>query len=388
MCHARCELAHVLLIELGVVPSSSQLVRELARQDGGQLLSCYLPMARKGPGVRQNALRLKHCQRAVTAAAESGAADERTAQTLLRELEQAAEALENPSATRVAGLAMFATPDGCVTLETAAAGAPLVTVGPHFYLVPLLPSALDARELRIVALSAHAVRLFVGWPPREVEAPAGLPRQLTDVVGTEIRPATLQRHGYGSNSIYHGHGDEDDDELPELEAFCRSVSAALASHLDLTTDRVLLAGDVQITAVFRRVAADWPLLAEQIHGNHDRTSAAELATLAEPIVDAWRKAADAQLRELYHMRAADGRASDELTDINSAAHAGRVDTLLLDESRAAATRVRAARAATAVERAGPFNAAAVWTLRCGGTVRLLATGDMPTRKPQAAIYRF
>jgi len=171
-------------------------------------------------------------------------------------------------------------------------------------------------------------------------------------------------------------------------AFCRGVSAALTSRLDPATDRVLLAGDVQITAVFRRVATGWPLLAEQIHGNHDRTSAVELAALAAPIVAAWRKAADAELRELYHARAADGRATDELTDINAAAHAGRIDTLLLDEKSAAATGERATRSAPALEPAGPLNAAAVWTLRCGGAVRLLAPGDMPTRKPHAAIYRF
>jgi hypothetical protein len=377
-----------LLSSIVVLPSSSQIVRELALRDGGQLLSCYLPLARAGPAVRQNALHLKHCQRAVAAAAESGAADDRTAQTLLRELEQTADTLENPSATRVAGLALFATPDDCVTVETAALSAPLVTVGPHFYLVPLLPSALDARELKIVALSAHAVRLFVGWPPREVEAPPHMPSALTDVVGTDVRPPTLNRHGHGSNSVYHGHGDENDDELAELEAFCRGVNTALASRLDPAIDRVLLAGDVQITAVFRRIASSWPLLKEQIHGSHDRTSAAELAQLAAPIVASWRKAADAELRELYHVRAANGRASDELAKIDSAAHAGRIDILLLDESNAAANREGAMRSAPAVEPAGPLNAAAVWTLRCGGSVRLLASGDMPTRKPHAAIYRF
>jgi hypothetical protein len=131
------------------------------------------------------------------------------------------------------------------------------------------------------------------------------------------------------------------------------------------------------------------MLGQQIHGNHDRTSAGELAALAEPLIDAWRSAAHAELRSLYGARFADRRASDDPIDIAAAARAGRIDTLLLDEAKALEEpRRRAAREPHTTQPEGPFNNEAVMTLRCGGDVRLIATHEMPTEAPQAAIYRF
>jgi hypothetical protein len=95
------------------------------------------------------------------------------------------------------------------------------------------------------------------------------------------------------------------------------------------------------------------------------------------------------LRARYGARTAAHRASDDPADIAVAARAGRLDTLLLDAVAALdEPHRRAAREPHATQPEGPFNNAAVLTLRCGGEVRLVAPGEMPTGAPQAAIYRF
>jgi hypothetical protein len=71
--------------------------------------------------------------------AGSGIADERVSAAASRELEHATQAAEDPRAPRAAGLAVFASPERCFTLQSAAGFVPLVTIGPRFYLVPLLP---------------------------------------------------------------------------------------------------------------------------------------------------------------------------------------------------------------------------------------------------------
>ena len=63
--------AHVLLVLPDVLQPSSQVIRDLARRQGASFVSCYVPFARSGHDVRQNAIHLKHCQRAIATAADA-----------------------------------------------------------------------------------------------------------------------------------------------------------------------------------------------------------------------------------------------------------------------------------------------------------------------------
>jgi hypothetical protein len=366
-------------------------VRDLARTQGEALVSCYVPFARSGNDVRKNAIHLKNCQRAIAAAAENGS-DGRAAAVATRALTNAARFAEDPRAARsAAGLAWFAAADDCVVLEAPAPFASFVTIGPRFYVLPLVSYTSSAPPVALLCLSRHAVRLVEIPSGRERALAAGVPRSVADVVGDERRDASLQRHAVGAGNVFHGGGEGEDDLLPELEVFCRHLAHSLSSNVDRSEVRLLLAGDVQITSVFRRAAGTmgWKLLEEQIHGNHDRTPAAQLAAFAEPLVGAWQRTTYPDLRELYGTRSAEQRASDVSIDIAAAAEIGRIDTLLLDETVALdEPRLRATQEPHAIQPEGPFNSEAVLTLRHGGNVRLLSPAEMPTGAPQAAIYRF
>jgi hypothetical protein len=368
---------------------SSPIVRDLARRQGESLVSCYVPFARAGKDVRQNGIQLKNCQRTIAAARDAGATDERTAAAAARALAQRAELADNPRAPRATGLALFASADECVTLDSAAPFPSLVTIAPRYYLVPLVPLTTTMPATLVLALSRHVVRLVDAATGKELALPDEVPRSLTEVVGSERREASLHQHSVGTGAVFHGHGEGSDDVLPEIEIYCRRIAHALAGELERTRPIVVLAGDVQITAIFRRAAHNWSLLDEQIGGNHDRTPAAQLAALAAPLAAAHQSTEHAELRALYGARSAEQRASDDPHDIAAAAHEGRIATLLLEQSAAFdEPRVRAARDPHCVQPEGPFNSEAVLTLRCGGDVRIVPAAQMPTRSPQAAIFRF
>jgi Bacterial archaeo-eukaryotic release factor family 7 len=368
---------------------SSSIVRDLARRQGESLVSCYLPFARAGKDVRQNGIQLKNCQRTLAEARETGAIDERTTSAATRELSRAAEAVDNPRAPRAAGLALFASTDECVTLEPPSPFGSFVTIAQRYYVVPLVPLTTIFPPVLVLALSRHAVRLVDRVTSQELTLPPDVPRSLTDVVGSELREPSLQHHSVGNGAVFHGHGEGNDDLQPEVEVYCRRIAHALEGELVRASATVVLAGDVQITAIFRRAAVGWPLLDEQINGNHDRTAASQLAALAGPLVAAQQSAEHAELKALYGARSAEQRASDEPLDIAAAARAGRIDTLLLEHAAALdEPRLRAARAPQSVQPEGPFNSEAVLTLRCGGDVRVLPAAHMPTPAPQAAIFRF
>jgi hypothetical protein len=348
-----------------------------------------VPFARAGSDVKQNGIRLKNCQHALAAAHRAGDVDERTLAAATRELARAAETVEDPRAPRPAGIAVFASADECVTVESAAPFTTSVTVGPRYYVVPLVPLASTTPSVFVLALSQHAVRLVALATAQELPLPRDVPRSLTDVVGTERRAPSLHHHSVGNGAVFHGHGEGDDDVLPELAIYCRRIAGALAREVAAAGTAVVLAGDVQITAIFRRAAVGWPLLEEQIHGSHDRTPASQLAAFAVPLVAARASSQHADLKALYGARSAEQRASDDPHDIAAAAQAGRIDTLLLEESAAlGGPRMRAAGEPHAIQPEGPFNSEAVMTLRCGGDVHVMPAAAMPTRAPQAAIFRF
>jgi hypothetical protein len=352
-------------------------------------VSCYVPFARAGSDVKQNGIRVKNCQRALATAHESGELDERAIAAAASELARAADAVEDPRAPRSSGLALFASADECVTLESATQFAPSVTLAPRYYVLPLLPFTTSTPSAVVLALSRHAVRLVDAATAHELGLPPGVPRSLTDVVGAERRMPSLQQHSVGTGAVFHGHGEGDDDVLPELLTYCRRIASALAADLGADGKSVVLAGDVQITAIFRRAAAGWPLLDEQIHGNHDRTPATQLAAFAAPLVAVRECARFDELKTLYGARLAERRASDDPLAIAAAARAGRIDTLILEQSAALdEPRLRASREPHAIQPEGPFNSEAVLTLRCGGNVRVVPAAAMPTRAPQAAILRF
>ena len=114
-------------------------------------MSCSVPFARSGNDVRQNAIHLKHCQSAIATAAERDAIDARTTATATRELTSGVLAPQDPRATRAAGLALFASPEGCVALASPPRLAPLVTIGPRFYIVPLVPCTTPEPAVLVLA---------------------------------------------------------------------------------------------------------------------------------------------------------------------------------------------------------------------------------------------
>src|SRR5690606_38675749 len=120
---------------------------------------------------------------------------------------------------------------------------------------------------------------------------------------------TLQPHSVREGTVFHGYGGTGDDRLPELETYCRRLDDALTDdiaerHPELARLPIVLAGDVQVTAMFRRAARRLSLLEESVDGNHDRTLPTELKTLAWPIIAARIAPEDAELVRLYQERLA------------------------------------------------------------------------------------
>jgi hypothetical protein len=143
-----------------------------------------------------------------------------------------------------------------------------------------------------------------------------------------------------------------------------------------------VAGDVQLTSVYRHVASHE--LAGAIAGNFDQASAEDLrdqvATRLEALENREVRDACARYASLEPARQASG---DE-TALHQAASAGRVSELLVEAELAP---IRLAEAMKPAD--GRGNAAAVATLEHGGKVLLVPPVDFPNGAGTlAAIYRY
>ena len=158
----------------------------------------------------------------------------------------------------------------------------------------------------------------------------------------------------------------------------------------------VLVADAETGGHFQKLAALGPLLAGVIETDpaamdeealHEATYA-----LVRPRFDGDRKAAIERFQALSG--SGDTRASTGIERVVRAAYQGRIDALLLTEDEAVwgrydeATDEVATGARLAETGEDLLDAAAVQTLRHGGRVHVLPTGETPEGWPVAAILRY
>lgn len=358
-------------------------------------ISAYLPTIRAGD-TEQNTTRFRNLLRGVRGALEDAEVDKRDAARVIEMLE---EELSGDAAEHQAeGLAVFATLNGCLLLRCRRTFAPLLTVGGAYHVLPLLPLVDEARQYWILAVSRECTRLVSAYRDRGQEhdlSGSNVPRRLTDVVGRELEEQSLQHASKQRDrqGVFHAQGRGDaDDELPELEQYCRVLGAAVAAEIAHEPAPVVLAGEVRITSVFRQ-AADAPATLERtIQGNHDATPVDDLAAAGWEILMDLLEREEAEARERYSREVGNGRAGDDVGMLVEAAAAGRIDTLLIAERLLSDT--AGERPPDSIRRHGRSpseteavaNRIALETLRHGGATRVLGTA--PTDSPLAAVLRY
>lgn len=358
------------------------------------VLSAYVPTVRAGD-TDENRVRFRNLVRDARVSLEDAGLGKRDAARITDGLERELGG-DHAAEHQAEGLAVFASPETCRLLRCRSQFAPLLAVGRDHYVLPLLPLAEEARRYWILAISRGRARVIETFRDRGEEydlAGTGIPQALTDVVGSELEGQSLQfqskqRDGH---AIFHAQGRGHDDELPELEQYCRAVQRAVADELGADAP-IVLAGDVRLTSLFRHVGG-LRLLDETIEGTHDETPPDALAALGWPIAARTMEDEEVELKSRYDRGVGTNRASDSDEVIVPAAAAGRIDTLLLDVavvSEASPEQngrgLRGGRPPGAA--AQTANRAALDTLRHGGKARVMTMVEMPASAPMVALLRY
>lgn len=372
---------------------------ELLEERPGPCVSIYFPTLPSSSRRPQGPTRLRHLLgQAGSELAAQGLGDAAIA-SLLGPLE---DLLDDPSFwnLREEGVALFQAPGFTRAFHLPLAFGERCTVSGPFFLKPLLPLVVNDDRFYVLALSQNEVRLLEATC-RTVERPAvkDLPASLPAALGEQKTAQTLQYRtasfagAGGRSALYHGHGAGEEGAKEELHRYLRRVEAAVSKYLAGRREPLVLAGAEPLPSIYREVNGYAHLAEAVISGNPERSTDGELRDrawkLLEPGWQELRHRAAERFREL----AGTGQASSDVAEVLPAARHGRVGTLFLACDTELWGRLDPKKGVELhkAPEAGDeelLNAAAVLSLRHGGTVYGLDRSEVPGGGALAAVYRY
>jgi hypothetical protein len=370
-------------------------------------LTVYMPLSEaskdgKNPNAKQNDLHWKECLRTL---------DDRVAQfgTVGRELiesvrdwsalaPEAAESGTGPARS----IAVFRSPDTYQVALLDGEVADRAIMGPHFYVRPLLAELVGDRSFYLLALSQKHTRLLRcnRHFAEEIPFPADIKSDFevwmnqakpdhTAVYNAMSAPA---QGGSGPSALAPKGADrEAKDEY--LSHYFKQVDRGVNEILKGRREPLVLCAVEYELAIYRKVNTYQNLASEEVRGAPNGLKSGEMHARAIHALEVcYAKKVDDALADWNH-RVGSG-ASSRLKEVVTAAHDGRVLTLILSDSHEQtgvfdeATHSAKGRQTGSAEDEDLVNDAALQTILHAGNVLIAPHNKMPNGSATAAIFRY
>lgn len=274
-------------------------------------------------------------------------------------------------------------------------------LGPRFYIRPLLAELTRQKVFYILALSQKDVRLLrctarsseeVALPPHVAAGFEAFMNSAKPDHLTEGRAAPGPGAGSSKGVMFTTSSDRE-DKGEYLAHFFRQIDRGVEELLRGKTDPVVLVGVEYEIALYRSLHSSLPLSLEAVQGAPNGLKSGEMHARA---LDALLRCYETKLDEAlaHYNHKVGGGASNRLKDVVTAAHDGRVLTLLVSDTlETTGVFDESTHSVKGRETGGPsdedlVNDAAVQTIRHAGQVLVVPNGKMPNGAPLAAIFRF
>lgn len=219
-------------------------------------------------------------------------------------------------------LAVFVTQDRLIEFRLPHELEEHVVVSDRFSITPLLRATTFPQSAFVLAISQNENRLvevMADAPPRRVEV-AGVPQDAASAVGLR---SISGRSAYGRLQ-----GDE--GRKVRLTQYARAVDHALRPILNGESLPLIVAATQPLLAIFKGVSGYAHLAADELRGNADELTDAQLAEGAREILDGIYEAELKDLHGTFLERRQEGRASTDLSDLARAAAFGALSVLAVD----------------------------------------------------------
>lgn len=370
-------------------------------------LSVYMPLSEaskegKNPNAKQNELHWKECLHTL---------DERVShfgvagQELINSVSDwNAVAPENQGNGTNEGrsIAVFRSPDIFQVTMLDGEVADRAVLGPHFYIRPLLAEVVRDKTFYLLALSQKNTRLLrcTMHTSEEIPFPADIKNDF-EVWMNQVKPdhtsvynamSAGAQGASGPNALAPKGADQDakDEYLSHyFKQVDRGVSEILKGH---TEPLVLCAVEYELP-LYRDVNTYSNLAEEEVRGAPNGLKSGEMhARAIQALEVCYANKVEKALADWNHR--VGGGASSRLKDVVTAAHDGRVLTLIVSESQEKtgifdeATHSVKGRETGTPEDEDLVNDAAVQTILHAGNVLIAPQNQMPNGSALAAIFRY
>jgi hypothetical protein len=244
-----------------------------------------------------------------------------------------------------AGVAFFVSPQSTETVWVDVTLPELDVVGDRFYLRPLYAAYTGEKKAWALALDSNKTRLFHLDPMtiEEVELPKGVPTSLAEEERFDQGEDSLQYHSVpgatpegvqGTNTpMYHGHGGEKDYDKVARGQFMLQLSRGVMDRIGAQSAEPLVLLGVDYMIEEFRAASDYAHIAsEKVDGATDYLSPSDVQRKVLAALMPRMKAAGAASVEEFKSLTGTGKTSTDASEIVAAAAAGKVKTLIMDDS--------------------------------------------------------
>jgi hypothetical protein len=366
----------------------------------GPCLSVYMPLSTSGSSslqnAKQNEVRWKECVRSIEPKVAQHGVDGRE---LLNSI-ASWDAVVQSQPLQGKSIALFRSPN--VFLRAWMDDeVNRVEVGPHFYIRPLLPELTRARTFYLLALSQKNVRLLrctsrtseEVFFPAEVKTNYDAWMNLAKPDHADVYNAVAGASGGSSRGALApmGAGKEAKDE--DLSHFFRQIDRGVNEVLRGRSEPLVLCAVDSQLPLYREVNS-YPHLAEEVvRGAPDGLKGGEMHGRAlDALQKTYDREVDEALTEWDHR--VGGGASSRLKEVITAAHDGRVLTLLVSDSLEKtgvfneATHSVKGRETGGSNDVDLVNDAALQAILHAGKVLVVPHNKMPNGSAVAATFRF
>jgi Bacterial archaeo-eukaryotic release factor family 3 len=365
----------------------------------GPCLSAYMPLSTAPPSqsVKANALEWKETLRALEPKLQQYGAAGRELVDSMRDWDGVLQGRQPEGRS----LAVLRSHDVFVATWIEEAVKSRADIGPHFYIRPLLPDLTREKAFYILALSQKNVRLLrcTSRSSEEVALPSHTAAGFDDYMNTAKPDHMLDNRSTpgpsmgASKGVMFSTSSEREDKDEYLAHFYRQIDRGVEEILHGKTEPVVLAGVEYEIALYRSLNSKLRLAQESVQGAPNSLKSGEMhARALDAMLRCYEKKTDDALAQYNHKVGAG--ASNRLKDVVTAAHDGRVLTLLVSDSLERTgvfdeeTHTVKGRETGTSEDEDLINDAAVQTILHAGQVFVVPNGKMPNGAPLAAIFRF
>ncbi len=365
------------------IPSRADLM-DLATHRGAMCVSIFLPTTPVTLNTDADRIVLKNLAKDATEQLERAGADKRE---LLVVREELGDLIEDDEFWRFAanGLAVFVTPQNLRTFRVPSALEAGAHVSDRFHLKPLMRAATFCNSGYVLALSEGSVRL--------IEVCHELPATEVKVEGMPKDVASAAGQSSSAGREHRGRLVGTEGQNVRIRQYVRKVDAALRGLLTGCELPLVLASLDRMASMYHSVNSYPHLATKRIDMSPERISAADLAAAARPIFDELYREQLAGWRSMYAQRSSKGRTTTDVSQAAKGSTYGMVQSLLVDmnaqihgtiDEESGALRLSEGASADTY---GVVDEIARRTLMNGGEVLSVRAGDIPDKKPLAAIFR-